>query len=54
MDTPCYYQENQAWEKIELVCFCRQDERGSEVYLGTSLMGIDVRPAAGHTHVFYR
>ena len=31
-----------------------QDERGSEVYLGTSLMGIDVRPAAGHTHVFYR
>ncbi|KAK3871834.1 hypothetical protein Pcinc_023038 [Petrolisthes cinctipes] len=30
------------------------DERGSEVYLGTSLMGIDVRPAAGHTHVFYR
>ncbi|XP_071523847.1 tyrosine-protein phosphatase non-receptor type 14 isoform X2 [Panulirus ornatus] len=49
-----YILEAQRLDGYGQETFMARDERGSEVYLGTSLMGIDVRPAAGHTHIFYR
>lgn len=49
-----YILEAQRLDGYGQETFMARDDRGSEVYLGTSLMGIDVRPAAGHTHIFYR
>ncbi|ROT73234.1 Tyrosine-protein phosphatase non-receptor type 14 [Penaeus vannamei] len=49
-----YILEAQRLDGYGQETFMARDERGSEVYLGTSLIGIVVRPASGHTQFFYR
>ncbi|XP_066983162.1 tyrosine-protein phosphatase non-receptor type 14 isoform X1 [Macrobrachium rosenbergii] len=49
-----YILEAQRLDGYGQETFMARDDRGSEVYLGTSLMGIVVKPASGHTQFFYR